>query len=221
MGVTMLRSHSPVWAEIPARFRDKSPFFLQSLDVVFLMCICANCICLVCIVVILCVFVRNVFVLRVLLSFYVYLCELYLSCIYCCHLMFICCTLSVFVRTVFVLRVLLSSYVYLCELYLSCVYCCHLMCICCTLCVFVVLCIAAPTVDAGLLARSQYPEGSATGHLDTGFSSFPCVYKRMLRQFPSFQVATTCLSCSPPDLNFLVTFYSHLCECKITTATGR
>ena len=62
-------------------------------------------------------------------------------------------------------------------------------------------------LDAGLLARSQYPEGPATGHLDTGFSWFPCVYKRMLRWFPSFQVATTCLSCSPPDLNFLVTFF--------------
>ena len=28
---------------------------------------------------------------------------------------------------------------------------------------------------ARLLARSQYPEGPATGHLDTGFSWFPCV----------------------------------------------
>jgi len=54
------------------------------------------------------------------------------------------------------------------------------------------------TLDAGLMARSQYPEGLATGHLDTGFSWFPCVYKRMLRWFPSFQVATTCFSCSPP-----------------------
>ena len=27
---------------------------------------------------------------------------------------------------------------------------------------------------AGLLARSQYSEGPATGHLDTGFSWFPC-----------------------------------------------
>jgi len=61
--------------------------------------------------------------------------------------------------------------------------------------------------SAGLLARSQYPEGSATGHLDTGFSWFPCVYKRLLRWFPSFQVATTCFSCSPPDLKFLVTFF--------------
>jgi hypothetical protein len=71
-----------------------------------------------------------------------------------------------------------------------------------------------------IIARSQYPEGPATGHLDTGFSWFPCVYKRMLWWFPSFQVATTCLSCSPPDLNFLVTFFffSYLCTCKITTA---
>ena len=29
-------------------------------------------------------------------------------------------------------------------------------------------------VDAGLLARSQYSEGPATGHLDTRFSWFPC-----------------------------------------------
>jgi hypothetical protein len=58
----------------------------------------------------------------------------------------------------------------------------------------------------GLLARSQYPKGPATGHLDTGFSWFPYVYKWMLRWSPSFQVATTCFSCSPPDLNFLVTY---------------
>ena len=29
------------------------------------------------------------------------------------------------------------------------------------------------TLDAGLLAISQYSEGPATGHLDTGFSWFP------------------------------------------------
>jgi len=72
---------------------------------------------------------------------------------------------------------------------------------------FYFVCIGALTLAAGLLARSQYPEGPATDHLDAGFSWFPCVYKRMLRLFPSFQVATTCLSCSPPDLNFLVTFF--------------
>ena len=32
------------------------------------------------------------------------------------------------------------------------------------------------TLDAGLLARSQYSEGPATGHLEIGFSWFPCVY---------------------------------------------
>jgi len=29
-------------------------------------------------------------------------------------------------------------------------------------------------LDDGLVARSQYSEGPATGHLDTGFSWFPC-----------------------------------------------
>ena len=43
-------------------------------------------------------------------------------------------------------------------------------------------------------------------HSLLGFSWFTFVYKRMLRWFPSLQVATTCLSCSPPDLNFLVSF---------------
>jgi len=61
---------------------------------------------------------------------------------------------------------------------------------------------------AGLLARSQYPGGPANVHLDTGFSWFPCVYKRMLRWFPRLQVATVCFSCSPPDLN---SFTSYLC----------
>jgi hypothetical protein len=36
----------------------------------------------------------------------------------------------------------------------------------CTMCVFIF------TLDAGLLARSQYPEGPMTGLLDTGFFFF-------------------------------------------------
>ena len=84
---------------------------------------------------------------------------------------------------VVVLCVLLSSYVYL--LYY--------------------VWFAVFTLDAGLLARSQYSEGPATCHLYTGVSRFPCVYKQMLRRFPTFQVATTCFSCSPPDLNSVVT----------------
>ena len=61
-----------------------------------------------------------------------------------------------------------------------------LLCNCCwlTVCIVVVVlcvllsyvyllycvCIAVFTLDAGLLARSQYSEGPATSHLDTGFS---------------------------------------------------
>ena len=64
-------------------------------------------------------------------------------------------SLRAFLLTVFVLCVLLSSYVYL--LYY--------------------VCIAVFTLVAVLLARSQYPEGPANGHLGTGFSCFPFVYK--------------------------------------------
>jgi len=75
---------------------------------------------------------------------------------------------------------------------------------------------------AGLLARSLYPEGPATGHLGTGLSWFPCVYKRMLRWFPTLQVATACFLCSPPDLNFLdlyfILMYMHYNHCHRATA---
>ena len=131
--------------------------------------------------------------------------------------MCICCILRLFVVNVCVLVVLLRVFVvyYVHLLYFLCVFVVLLMCICCTVCIAVI------TLDAGLLARSQYPAGPATVHLDTGFSWFPCVYKRMVRWFPSFQVATTRLSCSHPSLNFLVTFFfPYMCTRNITTATG-
>ena len=65
-----------------------------------------------------------------------------LSCLVCIVVSCLVCVVVV------VLCVLLSSYVYL--LYY--------------------VCTAVFTLDAGLLARSQYSEGPATGHLDTGFS---------------------------------------------------
>ena len=82
------------------------------------------------------------------------------------------------------------------------VYCCIcLVCIIVVVVVYIVVilcvllyyvCTVVFTLDAGVLARSQYSEGPATGHLDTGFYWFPCFYKQMLRWFPTFQVATTC-----------------------------
>ena len=66
---------------------------------------------------------------------------------------------------------------------LSCVVCdCCWLAVCIVVVVlymcYVVMCICCTfffTLDAGLLSRSQYSEGPATGHLDTGFSWFPCV----------------------------------------------
>jgi len=70
------------------------------------------------------------------------------------------------------------------------------------------VCIAVlHSLVAGLLARRQFPEGHLTGLLGTGFSWFPCVYKRMLRWFPRLQVATAYFSCSPPDLNYLDPYF--------------
>jgi len=138
------------------------------------------CSFLVCIVVVfLCVLLwfPSVYCCNFLVCIVVVFCVYWCSCLVCN-----CCWLAVCIVVV-VLCVLLSSYVYL--LYY--------------------VCIAVFILDAGLLARSQYSEGPATSHLDTGFSWFPCVYKQMLRWFPIFQVATTCFSCSPPDLNLLVT----------------
>jgi len=38
------------------------------------------------------------------------------------------------------------------------------------MCIYYIMCVLLFfNLDAGLLARSQYSEGSATGHLDTGF----------------------------------------------------
>jgi hypothetical protein len=70
------------------------------------------------------------------------------------------------------------------------------------------------TLDAGLLDSSQYSEGPVTGHLDTGFSWFPCAYKQTLRCFPSFQVAITCFSCSPPYLNLVATNFMFCLHVK-------
>ena len=89
-----------------------------------------------------------------------------------------CCILRCFVRIV-----------------ISCLVCIVVSCLMCivvvVLCVLLpsYVCIAGFTLDAGLLARSQYSEGPATGHLDTGFSWFPSAYKQMLRWFLIFHVA--------------------------------
>jgi len=82
------------------------------------------------------------------------------------------------------------------------VYCCSCLLCIVILYVFVVLSVFAVfTLDAGLQGGNQYSEGPSNGNLDTGFSWFLCAKKQMLRWFPKFQVATTCFSCSPPDLN--------------------
>jgi hypothetical protein len=76
-----------------------------------------------------------------------------------------------------------------CPLYIvvSCLGCVVVSCLVCTVVVVLsvllssyvqflyYVCIVVFTLDAGLLARSQYLEGPKTGLLDTGFSWFPWV----------------------------------------------
>src|SRR5215470_4126903 len=46
------------------------------------------------------------------------------------------------------------------------------------------------------------------------FLGFPVSLKQMLRWFPRFQVATTCFSCSPPDVNLVATISSSCIRVK-------
>jgi hypothetical protein len=66
--------------------------------------------------------------------------------------------------------IVVCVFVVLCVVYL--LYC-VLLCNCCTVSFDVF------PLDAGLLARGQYSEGPATGHLDAGFSWFPCVFNTL------------------------------------------
>jgi hypothetical protein len=118
-----------------------------------------------------------------------------------------CCLVCTLVRCLVCIVV-----VFLCVM-LLCLMCIVVSCLVCIVVVFLFVLLSSYVyllyyillLDAGLLARSQYSEGPATGHLDTGFSWFPCFYKQMLRWFSRFPVATTCFSCSPSNLNLLVT----------------
>ena len=125
--------------------------------------------------------------------------ELFVSCVLLLVLSCLVCNCCWFDRVYFYSCLMCTVVVVLCVLLLSCVYLLYCVCIA----IFF-------NLDAELLPRSQYPEGPATGHLDTSFSRFPCVYKQMLRWFSIFQVVTTCFSCSPPDLNLVVTDYTLL-----------
>ena len=62
----------------------------------------------------------------------------------------------------------------LCVCTMSCLYYVHCVCTMC-MCLYYVyhLTTGLLDLDSGLLARSQNPEGPATGHLDPGFLGFP------------------------------------------------
>jgi len=88
-------------------------------------------------------------------------------------------SLRAFLLTVFVLGVLMSSYVYLFILFVFVLPYVYLL--------YYVF-IAVLILDAGLLARSQYPEGPATGHLDTDFFLVSMCLQanaEMVHKFPS------------------------------------
>ena len=103
----------------------------------------------------------------------------------------------------------------------SFVYCVIILCVFLLPYVYLLRCVCIAvlhTLDTRLLARSQYPEGRAIGHLGTGFSLFHCVYKQNAEMVPKIpSCAITCFSCSPPYLNFLdpsfIFMYMHNDHC--------
>jgi len=91
----------------------------------------------------------------------------------CCILRcLVCIVVSCLVCIVVVVLCALLLVVLCVLLKLSCVYCCSCLVwvLLCYVYLLYYVCTAVVTLDAGLLARSQYSEGPATGHLDTGFS---------------------------------------------------
>jgi hypothetical protein len=103
--------------------------------------------------------------------------------VYLLYLMCICCILCVFV----------AHYVYLL----------YLMCICCTMCVLLLLLYMPDCWLEVSIRKVLRPATSTQVFLGFLVSTSEC--------WDGFQVATTCLSCSRPDLNFLVTFFFHIC----------
>ena len=89
------------------------------------------------------------------------ICIFVCTCVYC----------SYYVSKVFVLCLCLY---YVCVCTMSCLY--YVYCVCTVfMCLYYVyhLTTGLLDLDAGRLARSQNPEGPATGHLDPGFLGFP------------------------------------------------
>ena len=93
-------------------------------------------------------------------------CIVVILCVY-VYLFCICYTLCLFV----------VSYVYL--LYLMCICCIYVYLLYSYVYLLYYVCIDILTLDAGLLARSQYPESPATGHLCLQANA------EMVPQFPS------------------------------------
>jgi hypothetical protein len=81
--------------------------------------------------------------------------------------------------------------------------------------------ITAFTLDAGQLAVSQYPEGPATGHLDTGFSCKIFLGPRAKAEMvPAIPSCLYMLLMWPSRLKFSSYQMSLVITCKMTTATG-
>ena len=105
-----------------------------------------------------------------------------------------------------------TFFVFLMRIFVNCI---CLACIVVILCVFVVpyvylfyyVCIAVLTLDAGLLAKVRIRNVLRPTTSTQVFLGFPVSTSECWDGSPSFQAATTCFSCSPPDLNFLVTFF--------------
>jgi hypothetical protein len=164
--------------------------------VLVVLCICCTVYLLYAVFVVLCVCC----IVYLLYCVFVVLCTCTVYLLYCVFVVLcICCTVYLLYCVFVVLCICRTVFV--------------VLCICCTvyllywvlfvLCIRCIVCIDVFTLDAGLLASSQYSEGPATDHLYPDFCWLPFVFKQMLRWFPTFQVATICFSSKPPDVNLI------------------
>ena len=121
---------------------------------------------------------------------------------------------------VFLMRIFVNCICLACIVFIFCVFV-YLICICFTLCVFVILCVYCCSYFRCRTAGQKSVSGRSCDrpprHRFFLVSLFLQANAEMVPQFPSCYYMPRM---QPSRLKFSSYFFSYLCTCKITTATG-